>query len=214
MSKKFGKFLLFSAVAGVAAYGAYQYLQTKDQTASPAGADDADDDLDDFNEDLDEEPAAEPERSYVALNLDKAAAIASESFHKAKEVIVDSVQQVRDTVKSVTEGQTSSETNFTDLTALKRESEASKAESAESETEAPKAESAESVAESPKAESAEPEAETPKADPVKPQTEDFFTQKAPEDEVSPLPSNDEAKTPVNSSSSNTVEEFFDDNDSL
>lgn len=107
MSKKFGKFLLFSAIAGAAAYGAYQYLQTKEQTASPAGADDADDDLDDFNEDLDEEPAAEKERSYVSLNLDKAAAIASESFQKAKVVIADSVQQVRDTVKSVTEGQIS-----------------------------------------------------------------------------------------------------------
>lgn len=122
MSKKFGKFLLFSAIAGAAAYGVYQYLQTKDQTASPVDADDADDDLDDFNEDLDNEPAPEPDRSYVSLNLDKAAAIASESFHKAKEVIADSVQQVRDTVKSVAEGQTSSETNFTDLTALKKES--------------------------------------------------------------------------------------------
>ncbi len=135
MSKKFGKFLLFSAIAGVAAYGAYQYLQTKDQTASPAGADDADDDLDDFNEDLDEEPAAEKERSYVSLNLDKAAAIASESFQKAKEVIADSVQQVRDTVKSVTEGQGSSEANFTDLTALKKESETQENAPAESVTE-------------------------------------------------------------------------------
>lgn len=135
MSKKFGKFLLFSAIAGVAAYGAYQYLQTKDQTASPAGADDADDDLDDFNEDLDEEPAAEKERSYVSLNLDKAAAIASESFQKAKEVIADSVQQVRDTVKSVTEGQGSSATNFTDLTALKKESETQENAPAESVTE-------------------------------------------------------------------------------
>lgn len=165
MSKKFGKFLLFSAIAGVAAYGAYQYLQAKDQTASPADADDADDDLDDFNEDLDEEPAAEPERSYVSLNLDKAAAIASESFHKAKEVIVDSVQQVRDTVKSVTEGQASSETNFTDLTALKRESETQKSEPAESESGASKTEAV------------EPEA------------------------------------PVNSSS-DMVEEFFDDKDTL
>ena len=95
MSKKFGKFLLFSAIAGAAAYGAYQYLQTKDQNASPVDTDDADDDLDDFNEDLDEEPTVEKERSYVSLNLDKAAAIASESFHKAKEVIADSVHTIR-----------------------------------------------------------------------------------------------------------------------
>lgn len=192
MSKKFGKFLLFSAIAGVAAYGAYQYLQTKEQAASPADTDDADDDLDDFNEDLDEEPADEPERSYVALNLDKAAAIASESLHKAKEVIADSVQQVRDTVKSVTEGQVSSETNFTDLTALNRESGASNERPAESKAEMPKTEPAESES----------------------VTEDFFTQKAPEDEVSTFQANNEAKAPVTPSPSNTVEEFFDDKDSL
>ncbi len=139
MSKKFGKFLLFSAIAGVTAYGAYQYLQTKEQNASPVDTDDADDDFDDFNEDLDEEPAAEKERSYVSLNLDKAAAIASESFHKAKEVIADSVQQVRDTVKSVAEGQGSFETNFTDLTALKRESEELKDEAVKTATDAAKA---------------------------------------------------------------------------
>lgn len=155
MSKKFGKFLLFSAIAGVAAYGAYQYLQTKDQNASPVDTDDADDDFDDFNEDLDEEPAAEKERSYVSLNLDKAAAIASESFHKAKEVIVDSVQQVRDTVKSVAEGQGSFETNFTDLTALKRESEELKDEAVKTATDAAKA-----------------------------VTEDFFTSDASEEETS------------------------------
>lgn len=202
MSKKFGKFLLFSAIAGVAAYGAYQYLQTKEQAASPTDTDDADDDLDDFNEDLDEEPAEEPERSYVALNLDKAAAIASESLHKAKEVIADSVQQVRDTVKSVTEGQVSSETNFTDLTALNRESGASNERPAESKAEMPKTEPAKT--------------ETPKTEPAESEsvTEDFFTQKAPEDEVSTFQANNEAKAPVTPSPSNTVEEFFDDKDSL
>ena len=33
MSKSFGKFLLFTAVAGAAAYGAYSYLQKKEQPA-------------------------------------------------------------------------------------------------------------------------------------------------------------------------------------
>ena len=37
MSKKFGKFLLFSAVAGAAAYGAYQYLQKKDKATVLSG---------------------------------------------------------------------------------------------------------------------------------------------------------------------------------
>lgn len=126
MSKKFGKFLLFSAVAGAAAYGAYHYFQTKDNAPSSDKDEDTDDDFDDFSEDLDEDTDVTKERSYVSLNLDKAEAIASEAFHKAKEVIADSVQQVKDTVKSVTEGQSVSETNFTDLTAVNKEKNAEK----------------------------------------------------------------------------------------
>lgn len=123
MSKKFGKFLLFSAIAGASAYGAYHYLKTKENSTSQGNTDDTDDDFDDFSEDLDDEPEPAKERSYVSLNLDKAEAIATEAFHKAKEVIVDSVQQVKETVKSVTESQTVSESNFTDLTALNKEKE-------------------------------------------------------------------------------------------
>lgn len=183
MSKKFGKFLLFSAIAGAAAYGAYQYLQNKEQTASPAAADD---DLDDFNEDLDEEPTADKERSYVSLNLDKAAAIASESFHKAKEVIADSVQQVRDTVKSVAENQSSFETNFTDLTALKRESGESKDDAAKTTD-----------------------------DTVEAVTEDFFTSEAPDTPPTETFFEDTKSStvePESSASSERVEEFFDDDD--
>lgn len=121
MSKKVGKFLLFSAVAGAAAYGAYHYLQNKDENSSSGKGEDTDDDFDDFSEDLDDDAAETKPRSYVSLNLDKAEAIASEAFHKAKEVIADSVQQVKDTVKSVTEGQTVPESSFTDLTALNKE---------------------------------------------------------------------------------------------
>ncbi len=121
MSKKFGKFLLFSAVASAAAYGTYYYLQKKEQVSSSSADEDVDDDFDDFSEDLDEEEPPVKERTYVSLNLDKAEAIAQEAFHKAKEVIVDSVQQVKDTVKSVKENQAMSESNFTDLTALNKE---------------------------------------------------------------------------------------------
>ena len=113
MSKSFGKFLLFTAVAGAAAYGAYSYLQKKEQTASPA-ANDEDDDFDDFSEDLDEDLNSDKERSYVSLNLDKAEAIATEAFHKAKEIIVDSMHQVKETVKSVADAQ-ECHTSFTDL---------------------------------------------------------------------------------------------------
>lgn len=123
MSKKFGKFLLFSAVAGAAAYGAYHYFQTKDDAPSSGKNEDTDDDFDDFSEDLDEDTSETKPRSYVSLNLDKAEALASEAFHKAKEVISDSVQQVKDTVKSVTEGQAAPESSFTDLTALNKEKE-------------------------------------------------------------------------------------------
>lgn len=123
MSRKFGKFLLFSAVAGAAAYGTYYYLKSKEGTPAPAKEADGDDDFDDFSEDLDDDTVVTKERSYVSLNLDRAEAIASEAFHKAKEVIADSVQQVKDTVKSVTESQASHETSFTDLTALNKEKE-------------------------------------------------------------------------------------------
>lgn len=125
MSKKFGKFLLLTAVASAAAYGTYYYLQKKEQAPASPVDEDADDDFDDFSEDLDEEVPPVKERTYVSLNLDKAEAIAQEAFHKAKEVIADSVQQVKDTVKSVKESQTASESNFTDLTALNKEHAAS-----------------------------------------------------------------------------------------
>lgn len=142
MSKKFGKFLLFSAVAGAAAYGAYHYLQTKDKTPVSPAEDDGDDDFDDFSEDLDEDTDADKERSYVSLNLDKAEAFASEAFHKAKEVIADSVQQVKDTVKSVTENQAHPNSNFTDLTSLngnKNSSESKPEETAASSEASPEA---------------------------------------------------------------------------
>ena len=131
MSKKVGKFLLFSAVAGAAAYGAYHYLQNKDDNSSSEKNEDTDDDFDDFSEDLDEDAAETKPRSYVSLNLDKAEAIASEAFHKAKEVIADSVQQVKDTVKSVTENQVAAESSFTDLTALNKEKSADSQEETE-----------------------------------------------------------------------------------
>ena len=51
----------------------------------------------------------------------------SEAFQKAKEVIVDSVQQIRENVKSATESQIVSESNFTDLTALNKEKAAEEA---------------------------------------------------------------------------------------
>lgn len=92
MAKKFGKFLLFSAVAGAAAYGAYRYLR-KEQVLTPVT--DEDEDMD-FDEDLDGEPTKA--RSYVNLSFDKERAedLAKSAVKKAKETISDSVQKVEE----------------------------------------------------------------------------------------------------------------------
>ncbi|GFI70778.1 hypothetical protein IMSAG249_02607 [Lachnospiraceae bacterium] len=173
MSKKFGKLLLFSAVAGAAAYGAYHYMQNKDNAPSPEKGEDTDDDFDDFSEDLDGDTEVTKERSYVSLNLDKAEAIATEAFHKAKEVIADSVQQVKDTVRSVTENQINSDNNFTDLTALNKEKEAENQEAPACETTSKETE--ETVKQEPQApsqEAAEPAPEN--AVPEEEKVEEFF----------------------------------------
>ena len=120
MAKKFGKFLLLSALTGAAAYGVYSYLQKKEQPLDYVPEDEADDDFDDFSEDLDEDLNSGKSRSYVSLNLDKAEAFANEAFQKAKEVITDSVHQVKETVKSVADSQ-GYHSSFTDLTHVDKE---------------------------------------------------------------------------------------------
>lgn len=173
MSKKFGKFLLFSAIAGASAYGAYHYLKTKENSSSQGNPEDADDDFDDFSEDLDEEPEPAKERSYVSLNLDKAEAIATEAFHKAREVIVDSVHQVKETVKSVTESQAVSDANFTDLTALNKEKEAeAKTEDFFDDEETPSEDESKASSKAADSTSDAAEANTPAEDAVKPQADD------------------------------------------
>ena len=136
MANKFGKFLLFSALAGAAAYGAYSYLQKKEQPLASVPEEDSDDDFDDFSEDLDEDLTPEKNRSYVSLNLDKAEAFANEAFHKAKEVISDSVQQVKETVKSVADSQ-GYHTSFTDLTHPDKEESPKAPSQKDEETDAP-----------------------------------------------------------------------------
>ena len=76
MAKKFGKFVLFSAIAGAAAAGAYHYLQNKNKEL----CDDLDDcdDFDIFDDDLDDDFEYTPDashtksRPYVSLDLDNA----------------------------------------------------------------------------------------------------------------------------------------------
>lgn len=67
MSKKFGKFLLFTAAVGAAGAAAYYYMQKKDAALS----DESDDDYDDFSEDTEKDNGS---RTYVPLNHDESAA--------------------------------------------------------------------------------------------------------------------------------------------
>lgn len=89
---KLGKFILFSAAAGAAAYGAYSYLR-KEQVLTPI-VDDDDDTA--FDEDLDGEPTKA--RSYINLTFDRERAedLAKSAVKKAKETISDSVQKVEE----------------------------------------------------------------------------------------------------------------------
>ena len=65
MAKKFGKFVLFTALAGVAVAGAYYYLKQKENDPLK-DFDDFDDDIADFFDDEHEE--ATTERGYVSLD--------------------------------------------------------------------------------------------------------------------------------------------------
>lgn len=87
MAKKFGKFLLFSAVVGAAAYGIYQ--MSKDENQAAPAQDGSDDIFDDEipEEDLDEEPVGAKTRSYSSLTFERAEEFAKEAYAKAKTVV-------------------------------------------------------------------------------------------------------------------------------
>ncbi len=78
MAKKFGKLVLFSALAGAAAAGTYYYLRKK--TDAPEEDFDDLDDFDDFDEDLDDEDfspdltntTGSKSRPYVPIDIDNA----------------------------------------------------------------------------------------------------------------------------------------------
>lgn len=88
MSKKFGKFLLFTAAAGTAAAAYYFYKQKKETDSSAS----ADEDYDDFSEDAGEDAAS---RNYVSLQpednsftpLEKAAKTVEDASEKAEETV-------------------------------------------------------------------------------------------------------------------------------
>ena len=117
MAKKFGKLVLFSALAGAAAAGTYYYLQKKQE--NPFKIIDDIDDYDYFDDDFDEDFDDIPEmphgknRSYVSLDLDNAKEFISEkvieTIDKTKEKIVQfNVAEKLDKAKEFVEEMTSS----------------------------------------------------------------------------------------------------------
>ncbi|MCM1181857.1 MAG: hypothetical protein NC337_00595 [Roseburia sp.] len=95
MAKKFGKLVLFSALAGAAAAGTYHYLRNKKNDTLTDS--DEFDDFDNFDEDLDDEDFssesteanAPKNRPHVSIDLDNAKGIIGEkvieTIDKAKE---------------------------------------------------------------------------------------------------------------------------------
>ncbi len=87
MSKKIGKFLLFTAAAGTAAAAYYFYKQKKETESSTS----TDEDYDDFSADTEEDSS----RSYVPLKpegnsftpLEKVAKAAEDTVEKAEETV-------------------------------------------------------------------------------------------------------------------------------
>lgn len=105
MAKKFGKFLMFTAVAGAIAAGAYYYLQNKNGSCSD---DLDDDDFDDFSDEPDDGPdQSDSARNYVDLNPEKvensvcdaASAVADE----AKAVVKDAASAAGEVKTAVTD---------------------------------------------------------------------------------------------------------------
>ena len=111
MAKKFGKFMLFSALAGAAAAGTYYYLQRK-QGEQRISYDDADD-FDIFDEDIDADmnASAAKNRSYVALEFENAKEKLGEKVIEAIDKTKEKVEQFNvseklDKAKEFVEGMT------------------------------------------------------------------------------------------------------------
>lgn len=110
MAKKFGKFMLFSALAGAAAAGTYYYLQRK-QSEQDFSFDDSDD-FDIFDEDIDDDMnASTKNRSYVSLEFENAKEKIGEKVIEAIDKTKEKVEQFNvseklDKAKEFVEGMT------------------------------------------------------------------------------------------------------------
>ncbi len=103
MAKKFGKFLLFSLLAGVAAAGAYYYLKDRnDEDFFEDSEPDVNDDLEEFLKNESEKGPEQDDdtsnREYVPLNFSK------EAVEEAEENIIGTpVEEVKNTVEKASE---------------------------------------------------------------------------------------------------------------
>lgn len=150
MAKKFGKFVLFSALAGAAAAGTYYYLQKKQN--DPLKDMDMADDFEDFDDEFDDETfdAEDPSknRSYVSLDLENAKEKLGEkvieTIDKAKVKVENfNVSEKLDRAKEIIGEMTSSEpsytkVNYTDVSSYGQEN--TETETAASDVEAPQPE--------------------------------------------------------------------------
>ena len=134
MAKKFGKLVLFSALAGAAAAGTYYYLQKKndDPLKDMDDIDDFDDFDDDFDDDNDdsEDISHGKNHSYVSLDLENAKEIIGEkvieTIDKTKEKIVQfNVAEKLDKAKEFVEEITSPETAYTTASPVEETAESS-----------------------------------------------------------------------------------------
>lgn len=97
MAKKFGRFLMFTAVAGAVAAGAYYYLQNKNSSYSDDLDDD--DDFDDFSDDSDDMEEKDSTRNYVDLNLEKAENAVSDTIDHVKDAAATATQEAAAAIK-------------------------------------------------------------------------------------------------------------------
>lgn len=101
MAKKFSKFLMFTALAGAAAVGAYYYLQNKNTSYED---DMDDDDFDDFSDEPDDDTDGnDTTRNYVALNPDKAEDAVKDAVHTASDLTADAAKTVMEAAKDIAE---------------------------------------------------------------------------------------------------------------
>lgn len=132
MAKKFGKLMLFSALAGAAAAGTYYYLQNKriQEFEEDDYMDDFDDDFYDYDIDADSDANSNTStiknRSYVSLDLDNAKEIIGEkvieTIDKTKEkieslnvteLVNDKLDKAKEFISEITS--VNAETEYTDV---------------------------------------------------------------------------------------------------